>query len=133
MKYDKSGFVDLGPIKDEIPVNEGIMPVSYGYILGTINKEEKEEQKEELDALVLSENKFSIGGEVEIEPIALLEREDKDHKIVAREIGSEKYATWADIPEEEMKLLLDYFGYKSPITHIGTKEEALKLIQKSSV
>ena len=38
LKWDKSGFVDLGPIIEKIPVNGGIMPVDYGYIPGTENR-----------------------------------------------------------------------------------------------
>jgi len=50
MSYDKSGFVDLGPIKDQIPVNEGVTPVCYGYIDGTLNKKEGDE----VDVIVFS-------------------------------------------------------------------------------
>src|SRR3989344_4921826 len=72
LKYDKSGFVDLGPIKDEIPINEGVMPVNYGLILNTVNQEEGSEQSEELDVLVISDRVMTIGEQVVIEPIAFI-------------------------------------------------------------
>ncbi len=43
IKYDKSGFIDLGPIKNVIPVNDGVMPVHYGYIPETLNEKELDE------------------------------------------------------------------------------------------
>ena len=41
MRNDGSGFEDFGPIKEKIPINDGIMPVAYGYIENAINKKEK--------------------------------------------------------------------------------------------
>ena len=43
LKSDKSGFVDLGPITNVIPVNDGIMPILYGYIPDTLDKKEGDE------------------------------------------------------------------------------------------
>jgi len=42
MAYDKSGFIDLGPIKDRIPVNNGVCPVDYGFIEGTFNADDND-------------------------------------------------------------------------------------------
>jgi hypothetical protein len=38
MRYDKTGFIDLGPISEHITVNGGVMPVHYGYIAGLLTK-----------------------------------------------------------------------------------------------
>ncbi len=127
LRYDKSGFIDLGPIKNVIPINDGIMPINYGFIVGLINTKEEGEQPEELDVLVYSDESFKQGALVSIEPIALFEREDHDDKIIARVLGSD--ITWNAIAPSEQKLLLDYFGYKSPIVRVGDREAAESLIQ----
>ncbi|MBU1046861.1 inorganic diphosphatase [Patescibacteria group bacterium] len=129
MKFDKSGLIDLGPIKDVIPVNDGVMPVHYGYILDTLNTEEN--PPEELDVLIFSDKDYSVSDIVDIKPIALIEREDKDHKIAAVDLDSEK--TWEDINETEKELIKDYFGYKSKITSITGQDTAIKLIKKFKI
>lgn len=131
LSRDKSGYVDLGPIKDAIPINGGVMPIHYGFIIGTINKEEQSEWPEELDVLVYSDTSFKQGDLVTIEPIALMRREDKDDKIVATVIGEPEPAHWEGIPNAERELLTDYFGYKSKVIKIEGKEAALDLIKLS--
>ncbi|MCE9628415.1 MAG: inorganic diphosphatase [Candidatus Vogelbacteria bacterium] len=133
MKYDKSGLIDLGPIKDVIPVNEGIMPVHYGFIKDTVNKEEDSEHEEELDVLVFSSRDLKPADEVLIKPIGLIKREDKDEKILAVEIDFCDHNSWSDIPLTEQKIIKDYFGYKSPIVEIVDEAEALTLIKKSQI
>ena len=55
---DKSVMVDLGPIKNVIPVNDGTMPIAYGFIIGTLQTEESEknpnEIPDEIDILIYS-------------------------------------------------------------------------------
>lgn len=133
IKYDKSGLIDLGPIKDVIPVNEGIMPAHYGFIKDTVNKEEDSEHEEELDVLVFSSRDLKPADEVFIKPIGLIKREDKDEKILAVEIDFCDYNSWADIPLTEQEIIKDYFGYKSPIIEIVDEAEALILIKKSQI
>ncbi len=104
---DKSGFVDLGPIKDVIPVNLGVMPIHYGYIPETLNKKEGDE----IDIVVFSSNDFKVGQEVEVEPIALIRRDDGDDKVVAVDESMKSFQKWTDAPEAERKLIEDFFGY----------------------
>lgn len=82
MSYDKSGFIDLGPIKEHIPVNEGVMPVHYGYIEGTVNKEEGDE----VDVIVFSKNPYNTGDKVEIEILGSFVRKDGDHKMMVQKL-----------------------------------------------
>lgn len=124
MAYDKSGFVDLGPIKDQIPVNDGIMPVHYGYINNTLNKDEGDE----VDVLVFSEISYKTGDQVEIEIIGMLTREDGDHKVVAID-KTKTIETLDDLSKDDLGLVLEYFGYKSKIIAQEGKEEALNYLE----
>jgi inorganic pyrophosphatase len=125
IKYDKSGFIDLGPIKNVIPVNNGIMPVHYGYLPETIN----EKERDEIDVIVFSKNAAGIGQEINIRPIALLRREDGDDKVVAVDATILGVKEWEDVPEGERKLVKEFFGYKSKLTGVDGKEEAEKYIK----
>jgi inorganic pyrophosphatase len=126
LAYDKSGFIDLGSIKEYVPVNEGIMPVHYGYIDGTVNKEEGDE----VDVIVFSKKSYNTGDKVEIEILGMLTREDGDHKVIARD-NSETDAVFEEQSESEQKLIMDYMGYKSPIVSVDTKEQTLEYIKSS--
>jgi inorganic pyrophosphatase len=128
MAYDKSGFIDLGPIKDLIPVNKGIMPVHYGYIDGTMNKGEGDE----VDVIIFSKNQYATGDKTEIEILGMFTREDGDHKIIARDY-SENDSVFQDLSDSEQKLIKDYMGYKSPIVSIGTREQAIEYIKNSII
>ena len=126
MSYDNSGFIDFGPIKDHIPVNEGIMPVHYGYIQDTLNKKEGDE----IDVIIFSKNSYNTGDKIDIEILGMLTREDGDNKIIARD-NSETDSVFSNLPNSKQKLIFDYIGYKSPITSVGDKEEALEYIKTS--
>jgi len=126
MSYDKSGFIDLGPIKDHIPVNDGTMPVHYGYINDTVNKEEGDE----VDAIIFSKNSYVTGDKFEVKIIGMLTREDGDHKVIVCD-DSENDFVFEELVESEQKLILDYIGYKSPIVSVDTKEKALKYLRNS--
>ena len=128
LKYDKSGFIDLGPIKEKIPVNDGIMPVHYGYIPGTQNMAEKDE----VDALLISEKTFRVGEEITIRAIALLRREDVDDKIVAVEPDAQGL-TWDDVDAVTRKIVVDFFGYTSKIISIESSETAVQYISENRV
>ena len=54
LSYDRVNFIDLGPIKDQIPINDGVMPVHYGYINNTLNKDEGDE----VDVIVFDKINF---------------------------------------------------------------------------
>ena len=126
MAYDKSGFVDLGPIKDMIPVNNGVCPVYYGFIEGTFNKEDGDE----VDVMVFSKNSHKTGDTLEVFIDGILKREDGDHKIIAHD-DSWKDFSFDILPESEKKLVLDYMGYKAKITSIEDNERAIDYIQES--
>ncbi len=105
IKYDKSGFIDLGPTKDVISVNDGIMPIHYGYIPETLN----EKEGDEIDILILSNKALEVGQEIEVEPIALIRRDDEDDKIVAVDETMISIKKWSEIPEDERKLIESFF------------------------
>ena len=125
IKYDKSGFIDLGPIKDLIPVNDGIMPVHYGYIPETLN----EKEGDEIDILVLSNKTLEVGQEIEVEPIALIRREDQDDKIVAVDGTKGTIEEWNDIPENERKLIEDFLSYHHKFLSIEDTKSARSYIE----
>ncbi len=125
IKNDKSGFIDLGPIKDIIPVNDGIMPIHYGYIPGTLNKKEGDE----IDILVLSDEMLRVGQKIEVEPIALINREDGDDKIVATDETRRSVKKWNDIPENERELIESFFSYHHKFRSIDDAETARKYVE----
>ena len=128
MAYDGRGFVDLGPIKEHIPVNEGVMPINYGYINGTLNKEDDDE----VDVIVFSKNTFVTGDAIEIEVLGMITREDGDHKIIARD-ETEVDTVFETLSNSEKDLILGYIGYKSPIISVDIKACAVEYINSNKV
>ncbi len=126
--YAGTAIEDFGPIKDKIPVNNGVMPVAYGFIVNTKNQEEGDE----VDVLVFSNKNFQVGEEVEIKPIGLIFRDDKDHKVIAVD-DSVDYQNWQAVPSEEGSLIVEYFGYNHKIEAIEDTEKALEYLKSSSV
>lgn len=126
LKADKSGFIDMGPTKDVIPVNSGIMPVHYGYIPETVN----EKERDEIDVLVLSDDASKVGQEIEVKPIALILREDEDDKVVAVDKTREQLKKWSDIPEPERALIEEFFSYHHKFRSIENAEFAIEYINK---
>ena len=126
MSYDKSGFIDLGPIKEHVPVNEGIMPVHYGYIEGTVNREEGDE----VDVIVFSKKPYNTGDKVEIDILGSLVRKDGDNKVIAYD-ASESDSVFEVLSDIDRKLIMDYMGYKSPIISVETREQAVEYIKNS--
>lgn len=120
VKYDKSGFIDLGPTKDVIPVNNGIMPIHYGYIPETFNQADDDE----IDVLVLSDRILKVGQEIEVEPIALIRRADKDDKIVAVDETLESIKSWDDILKEERELIENFFSYHHKFLSVENSQVA---------
>lgn len=124
-KFDKTGFIDLGPIKEVIPVNDGLMPISYGYIPDTLNIDEGDE----IDVLVLSNKVLSVAQEVEVEPIALIVRDDGDNKVVAIDDSISDIKEWGDIPESERELIEQFFSYHHKILAIENLETTNQYIE----
>ena len=110
MAYDGSGFKDFGSIKEQIPINNGVMPVAYGYLENIINKKEKDN----VDVLVFSTKFFVTGDEVEVTPFAMMERSDEDHKILAYD-NTISLKDWSEVSTNERELILSYFGFKGQI------------------
>jgi inorganic pyrophosphatase len=127
LKFDKSGFVDLGPIKDVISVNEGVMPVNYGFLKNTLNKKEGDE----IDVLVLSENKLKVGQEIEVHLVALIKRADGDDKIVAVDETKKKITQWEDISKSDRSLIEKFFSFKSAFKTIENAEMAKKYVKNN--
>jgi len=131
-------MVDLGPTKKVIPVNGGAMPIAYGFIVGTLQKDESalnpEEIPDEVDALVYSTKEFKVSEKVSAIPIAIITREDGDHKILAVDSTTERrIRKWEDLPAEDRELIERYFGYKSPIKSVEGARAARSYIEKNRV
>ncbi len=123
-KSNETGeFVDFGSIQELIRVNEGKMPVCYGFLKNIINKSEGDE----VDLLIFSKGEYKTGDEVEVELLGLIEREDGDHKVVAKD-GSVSFSKIEDIGSLEWGLVLDYFGFKHKITSVQSKEKAIEYV-----
>lgn len=123
-------FIDFGPIQEKIPVHDGIMPVAYGFIKNTLNKIEGDE----VDVLILSKRHLKTGDQIEVFPVAILLREDRDDKVVATDetLLSSVHA-WRDIDQDLKTLLLEYFGHNHKITSIEDKESALLYISQNTL
>ena len=128
LNYAQTAIEDFGAIVDVIPINDGVMPIAYGYLEGTLNKVEKDN----VDVIVFSSNTFQVGEKVLVEPFAILRRSDDDHKILATD-ETMKITAWEDVKKEERDLLLEYFGYKHPITAIEDKRSAEEYIRTSTL
>jgi inorganic pyrophosphatase len=127
MKYDKSGLIDLGLIKDKIPVNDGRCIGNYGYLINTAN----EEKGDDLDAIIFSSQVFKPGDKLDVVPFAMLIRKDLDHKVLASDSNDKtQYQTWNDIPKDLQKLIYDFYGFSSLIEKVASADETLKYIEK---
>jgi inorganic pyrophosphatase len=124
MSYDNTGFIDLGPIKDHIPVNDGVMPICYGYLENIINKTEGDN----VDTIIFSTKQHNTGDSIEVKIIGILTRKDGDHKIITTD-DSVTIIDFDSIESKEKNLILKYFGYKSEIISIGSKEEAIEYLK----
>lgn len=106
------------------------MPVDYGYIFGTLNRSEGDE----IDALIISSDKLSIGQKLEIKPIAIIMRDDGDDKIVAVDRTTEKeIRKWEDIPRRQRELITNFFSYRVKFKSIKGQSEALQYVKKNKV
>ena len=100
----------------------------FHYINNTLNKDEGDE----VDVIIFSKNIYKTKDQVEIEIIGMMTREDNDHKVIAYD-KSENESVFKDLDERERKLILDYFGYKSPIISIDDKEKTIEYINQSQI
>lgn len=129
LNYAKTAIIDLGPIKETIPVNDGIMPIDYGYIEDTSNVAEGDE----VDVLIFSRATRTSGDKVEISPIGLIRRDDGDDKVLAVDATEPSITSWEDIPEKTRTLLLAYFGHHHKIIAIENKDAAEAYITQSLI
>lgn len=127
MRYDGSGFEDFGPIKEKIPVNDGVMPVAYGYILNAVNNDEKDN----VDAIVFSNRDHKTGDEMEAEIIGMLKRDDNDYKVIMVD-DTIPYKDFMEVPEDERRLILQYFAYNHKSISLAPREEALQYLSDCS-
>ena len=114
------------------------MPIAYGFIIGTLQRDEASknpnEIPDEVDVLVYSRNSFSVGETLTAVPIAFITRGDGDHKVVAVDsTTSGQIKEWEDIPKKERDLITKFFGYKYPIESIEGAKEAIDYINKNRV
>ena len=121
LAFDKSGFVDCGPIIDKITVNGGRTPVNYGYLLGVINHEEGD-NKEYVDALVISNKVYETGDSIMCTPFAMFTRQDGDTKVLVTD-GSINAVEFTDLPAEQQQLLRDFYGTNSPIVSVESADK----------
>lgn len=120
-------FVDFGPIQEKIPVNQGKMPVAYGFIKDTFNPGEGDE----VDVLVFSEKALQTKDEVTIEIFGMLVREDGDHKVLAAD-RTTHIRSVSEIPEELWDLITHYFSTKYRIVKIEDKLGTEKYLKESA-
>jgi len=128
LSYDGTDFVDLGLISNEIPINNGVMPVCYGYIENTINDVEKDN----VDVIIFSNKSYKTKDKIDIKIIGMLNREDGDHKIIATD-ESVLINDFDDIKQVERNLILKYFGYKSKIISIDNRIAAMEYLNSSII
>jgi inorganic pyrophosphatase len=126
MKYDGSGFEDFGPIKEKIPINNGVMPIDYGFIKNSLNKEEGDN----VDAIIFSNNKYKTGDELDASVLGILKRDDNDHKIIAVD-NTMPYKTFQQVPEDERRLILDYFTFGHGEIILGDVSEAERYLAEN--
>lgn len=127
-KYNKSEFIDLGPMKEHIPVNDGVAPEHYGFIAGTHNPHDGDE----VDVIVFSDSSANIGETIEVEPIALLTRADNDEKVVAVVAGSDA-RKWDDLDKARRDLILQFYGSHHPILEVKGRQSAEAYIIASKI
>ncbi len=137
LSHDKKQMLDLGPTKNVIPVNDGVMPIAYGFAIGTLQRDEAsknpDEIPDEVDVLLYSKRNFRVSETTTGTPIAFITRADGDHKVVAVDSTTKAVRKWEDIPSAERYLIVRYFGYKSPIEKIEGTREAIEYIEKNRV
>ena len=129
LNYEKTAIIDLGPIRDVIPVNDGVMPVDYGYIEHTKNPIEGDE----VDVIIFSIAIRKSGEKVGVSPIGLIRRDDGDDKVIAIDETISLITSWDDVSTEEKDLILAYFGYGHKILSIENREAAEAYLRKSLI
>jgi len=128
LNYAKTAIEDFGPIKEKIPVNDGVMPVAYGYLEGTKN----ESEKDEIDVLVFSNKKFEVGDRVNVRIFGCIKRSDGDDKILAHD-DTTSFESWEDVSPKDKKLILEYFGYNHHIESVEEVAIAEAYVNKSLI
>jgi inorganic pyrophosphatase len=62
-------YEDFGPLIDKVKVNDGKMPLAYGFINDTNSSDSVYEYPDEVDVMVFSEKEFKTEDSVEIIPL----------------------------------------------------------------
>ncbi len=122
--------IDLQPLKDVIPVNNGISPVNYGFILNTYC----DADGDEVDLLLISESEYKVGESAEIYPIALLKRADGDDKVIGVDESTvAKYKEWQDVPKEKRELIEKFFSFYYKIISIENSKKTEEYLVKYGI
>lgn len=120
-EHIKGQFIDFGLISDKISVNGGRIPLAYGFIENTLGTDG---EPDEIDVMVFSENEFKTQDSVEVIPFAIMVRSDGDYKVLAHD-NTIQINSWDSLSVEIQKILIDFNGFKLPITEIKNKEETI--------
>lgn len=126
---NKGTFVDLGPLKEVIPVNDGKMPMAYGFIKGTVGTDG---EGDEVDALIFSNKDFKTGDEVSITVFGILKREDGDQKVLAHD-DTVSFDSFESLPTDLQKVTTDFHGFKHKIVSIEDKHSAESYVESTVV
>jgi len=126
---NKGTFVDLGPLYDVIPVNDGKMPMAYGFLKGTVGTDG---EGDEVDVLIFSNKEFKTGDEATVTLFGILKREDGDQKVLAHD-ETVSYDSFQNLDPELQKVTLDFHGSKHKITSIEEKAVAEEYVKATVV
>ena len=96
LSYDGTNFIDLGLIKEKIPINNGVMPIHYGYIENTVN----EIEKDNVDVIIFSNKSYNSKDKTDIENVV-----DYGFKIGMSPLSAKEFlfALYNAIGEHEQK------------------------------
>lgn len=119
-------FTDFGPLIDKIKANNGRMPLAYGFINGTTGTDG---EGDEVDVMIFSDRDLKTEDTTEITPFAMMVREDGDFKVLAHD-DTIQIGSWDDVPADMQKILMDFNGFKLPITEIKDTADTVEYIQK---
>lgn len=123
-KYELNSKLNI--LELDRPLNQSI-PEWYGFIAGTMGKD-----GDELDCFVVSSLKLLPGSLVDVEVQSVLFCTDQgidDHKLIVTVKGEREYNINPVLIENYLRTYKDGFV----VDRLGTKEEALVLLEKSRV
>lgn len=124
-KYKKGEFYDFGLISEKITANNGLMPLAYGFIEGTVGSDGEDD---EVDVMVFSSNDYKTADSLQVTPFAMMVREDGDYKLLAHDSTME-INSWDDVPAEMQQTLLAFNGFHKKIVEIKGKEDTIAYLE----